>query len=128
MSNLVELKPYKKKHTPLQRIIQKVDFVCNGCWIWTGYKWSTGYGAITIQNKRTLVHRYMYEAFFGKVKDGNMVCHKCDNPLCVSPLHLFEGTGSDNVQDAIKKGRRARVMNSPFVKGHKFYGNEYRKV
>jgi hypothetical protein len=56
-------------------------------------------------------HRAMYEFFVGPVVARLQVCHRCDNPLCVNPDHLFIGTASDNMLDMVRKGRHPHVTN-----------------
>lgn len=82
------------------------------CWEWIASKNRKGYGNfyISLGNSKelhTMAHRFSWCLEFGKVPDGMSVCHKCDNPSCVNPSHLFLGTAKDNVQDMIKKGRSA---------------------
>jgi HNH endonuclease/helix-turn-helix protein len=79
------------------------------CWLWTGCKDERpgkGYGEFRVNNKKTLTHRYSYLINVGAIPDGLLVCHRCDNPSCVRPEHLWLGTPKDNSQDCSKKGRK----------------------
>lgn len=80
------------------------------CWEWKGSK-KNGYGHTIIGSrtdgtrKSIAAHRLSYETFVGPILDGMEVCHRCDNPCCVNPEHLFLGTRQDNVDDREAKGR-----------------------
>ncbi len=78
------------------------------CWEWQGYININGYGQTRIggrKGKAYQAHRLSWIVHFGGIPDGLHVCHKCDNPPCVNPNHLFLGTNLDNIKDRMKKGR-----------------------
>jgi hypothetical protein len=78
------------------------------CWEWTGCKGTAGYGSFAVDGKTVRAHRMAYQLAFGEIPAGMLICHKCDNPPCCNPRHLFAGTSSDNVRDAVQKGRHVR--------------------
>ena len=78
------------------------------CWEWTGSTTEFGYGAIYWEGKQRVAHRMAFEAWKKTIPEGMLVCHKCDNPKCVNPSHLFLGTHQDNAADRNSKGRQAK--------------------
>jgi hypothetical protein len=87
----------------------------NGCWEWIGKIVPNGYGKVYKNCKEMLAHRLSYEITYGEVPEGLFVCHKCDNPPCVRPSHLFLGTNQDNMMDSMIKDRRGRKLNKQKV-------------
>jgi len=75
------------------------------CWEWTKARHKAGYGAIGANGRRAYGHRVSYELNVGPIPPGMCVLHRCDNPPCVNPSHLFLGTLRDNTQDMLRKGR-----------------------
>lgn len=75
------------------------------CWNWKTGLDGKGYGRFSIDGREYRAHRLVYSWFVDDAIDGWHVCHHCDNPRCVNPLHLFKGTHSDNMQDMWNKGR-----------------------
>lgn len=79
------------------------------CWIWTGAHLKDGYGEIFFNGQIVLAHRTSWELHYGVIPKEMQVLHRCDNPPCVRPDHLFLGTNHDNVLDSVSKGRRAKI-------------------
>jgi hypothetical protein len=77
------------------------------CWEWQGRLNEKGYGLIDIENEPHRVHRVAFRLHHGFLNPKLLICHHCDNPKCINPKHLFEGTAWDNTVDMINKGRAA---------------------
>jgi HNH endonuclease len=84
----------------------------NKCWEWFGNRNPSGYGMIGYLATQVLAHRVSWEVHRGKIPKGLFVLHRCDNPPCVNPNHLFVGTCKDNAQDMILKGRKPDTSGS----------------
>jgi hypothetical protein len=76
-----------------------------GCWEWMANKTHNGYGQIYYNGSQRRAHRVSYEIHIGPIPSGMLICHRCDNPSCINPEHLFIGTVKDNINDCIEKGR-----------------------
>ena len=99
------------------------DCMPNGCHIWTASVNHKGYGTVGFNGKTYRAHRVSYTIYKGQIPDGLQVCHRCDNPPCVNPAHLFLGTQSDNEKDKIAKGRNSQLAKTHCPKGHEYAGN-----
>jgi hypothetical protein len=91
---------------PDDRLRQRGSVTATGCWEWTGARTKWGYGRISWHGHVERVHRVVASLVLGlELTDERVVCHRCDNPPCYNPAHLFVGTLSDNTQDMLAKGR-----------------------
>lgn len=92
------------------RLLSMSKLQPTGCIEWQG-SLRNGYGRMIVGSrtdgtrKTVSAHRAAYEAYFGAVPAGMMVCHRCDNPKCINAEHLFLGSRQDNVDDREAKGR-----------------------
>lgn len=109
--NSIRLKAFSLKlcyqcGTPEKRFWKHIDKKENNeCWDWIGACNKYGYGQIRLNDKVIRVHRFSWIIHNGKIPGDLYVLHKCDNPLCVNPNHLFLGTHQDNMDDMINKKR-----------------------
>jgi len=114
--------PISKFHPGRRRKLTDSDFALGfwqrifirdtGCWEWQASKKRDGYGQVKCDGRMQLTHRVAYELCIGLIPPGMKVCHHCDNPPCVNPLHLFLGSDADNNHDMILKGRAKHIRGS----------------
>lgn len=77
----------------------------DGCWAWLGSKTKDGRPVIWFRGRLRMASIVAHTLYIGDVPDGIEVCHRCDNPECTNPEHLFLGTRRENIDDAMSKGR-----------------------
>jgi hypothetical protein len=116
MNNIPQLSK-KDKERFMIRVVEGMSD--DDCWQWTGKKYRTGRGMFFIDRIVYYAPRISYSLFVGKIPAGMLVLHKCDNPNCVNPKHLFTGTQTQNIQDRDSKGRN-RSSHKFCVNGHEF--------
>lgn len=98
---------YKRinKDGPIPKHIPKLG----KCWEWIGNRQNLGYGIVSFEGRFMLVHRLLYEFEVGPIEKVQIL-HKCDNPACCRPAHLFSGSASDNMHDMWNKNRHIRPI------------------
>ena len=109
--------------SPHRRFWSKVEKIAGcDCWIWTGALAKKGYGHLSKGRdiNESQAHRYSYRLAYGPIPEGMLVCHKCDIPCCVRPDHLFLGTYTDNILDAVKKRRHGNSRLTQCPAGHSY--------
>ena len=99
---------YEQKIERIEPIFEKYVIKKDNdqCWEWSGPTFHAGYGQMWFDLKTMNASRVSWLIHNGPIENNLWVLHKCDNPVCTNPNHLYLGTCKDNVQDMIKKGRR----------------------
>jgi hypothetical protein len=97
------------------------------CWMWRGSTMTGGYGKTHFNGKRLGAHRRAYMLTYGDIPEGMHVCHRCDEPGCVRPEHLFLGTPTDNARDMVAKNRANPPRGSRSGKTH-FTEDDVREI
>lgn len=91
------------------RFFYKVTVEENNCCTWEAARQGRGYGHFWLNGHHMLAHRVSWVIHYGPIPEGMMVLHRCDNPGCVNPQHLFLGSQQENMLDMISKGRHSRI-------------------
>lgn len=110
---------YSKSLSPRHVIYAGVDIKENGCWEWRHGRQAHGYGVVFQEGG----HRYAYRAWYGEIPTGAHVLHRCDNPPCCNPAHLYLGSHKDNMGDMGARRRqwlaarrdRGEAISAPVV-------------
>lgn len=100
--------PIRRRNEPMSKefLMQRVKVdEETGCWNWILSTKPAGYGAVGWNRKVWNAHALSFHLFNGQIEKGKYVCHKCDNPRCINPDHLYAGTQLQNMRDAVNRGR-----------------------
>jgi hypothetical protein len=110
-----------REDTARKRFFSKIEKKPNGCWEWQGYRSPEGYGKFKFKGE-TLAHRVSFRLHGLPLFSKACILHRCDNPPCVNPNHLFLGTRDTNNKDRATKGRTVIYNSSKIVckRGHPF--------
>ena len=103
----------------MDKFWKKVD-KSGDCWLWMAGKLEKGYGQFWFDGRTHRAHRMAWLLTNGEIPEGMCVLHKCDNPPCVNPSHLWLGTNQDNMDDMNNKGRNWNSNRTHCPKNHPY--------
>lgn len=104
------------RHATARAILARGSVQVGDCIEYTTCRDDKGYGKVMIDRKRAGAHRVSYEVNNGRIPDGQMVRHTCDNPPCINPAHLVLGTNDQNMADMVERGRSLVGQKQPNAK------------
>lgn len=117
-----------RRRNTLDDYYRRIDYNgANGCWLWTGRQDRDGYGRWNFDGKEMFAHRFAYDIYYKDLDPKLVIMHSCDNPPCVNPEHLSQGTQKDNMQDAAKKGRKPSGSKNPNSKLNEYQVEKIRQ-
>ena len=105
------------------RFFSKIEKAPSGCWEWIAHTDKDGYGTFNYPTGTSAsigAHRASYDYFYGDIPEGKQINHKCDNPSCVNPTHLYAGTSKDNAEDRDSRGRNPQINKTKCPRGHHY--------
>jgi hypothetical protein len=105
----------RRRPSVAERFWGKVDRSAgpDSCWPWLGARNAQGYGRVSVNRRNRQAHRVAFELAGGTLDRGQVACHRCDNPPCCNPTHVFAGTHGDNSADMVAKGRSTAGDRNP---------------
>lgn len=140
----IDTRPKKEPKSTEQRFWEKVDkngptmpHMDSPCWVWIGRYFTNNksfpYGAFDLpgfpRNKSVYAHRFSWELANNQpIPKGLFICHKCDNPKCINPGHLFLGTHTDNMRDMANKGRTGGIRTGKDNRNTKLTPGQVREI
>ncbi len=112
----------------LERFWEKVD-TSGTCWLWRGFRNPKGYGTFWWKGRKLMATHAAWDIAYGALpEDGLRILHHCDNPPCVRPSHLWQGTPLDNMRDMIAKGRERHPVRYGLRTWHKLSEHDVRAI
>jgi len=119
---------FGRRLTAIQRFAKYVTIKHGKCWEWRGHLSKDGYAYFYDGEKHTQANRWLFQQFrTAKLTRHEHLCHTCDNPNCVNPNHLYLGSHTTNMRDAVARGRHFWANKTHCPQGHEYsVDNTYR--
>ncbi len=112
-----------KKQPAMERFQAKVEVQGDGCWLWTGCLYPTGYACFNVNGKTTRAHRFIYETIVGEIPPDLQLDHVCFNKACVNPFHLEIVTNQENTQRYYRKYLTHCPQGHPYTAENTYFNS-----